>query len=41
VAIGGALLAAGAHAIRRTVLKKPGEKEDSEEFAPENRGDEK
>jgi leucyl/phenylalanyl-tRNA--protein transferase len=27
VAIGGALLAAGAHAVRRTVLKKPEEEE--------------
>ncbi|AKB31722.1 Methanophenazine hydrogenase small subunit precursor [Methanosarcina siciliae HI350] len=33
VAIGGALLAAGVHALRRTVLKKPGEKE---EVAEEN-----
>lgn len=42
VAIGGALLAAGAHAIRRTVLKKPEEKKDiSEEYAPEKTGDEK
>jgi NiFe hydrogenase small subunit HydA len=42
VAIGGALLAAGAHAIRRTVLKKPEEKEGTvEEIAPEKTGGEK
>ena len=42
VAIGGALLAAGAHAIRRTVLEKPEEKEGTvEESAPEKTGGEK
>lgn len=33
VAIGGALLAAGVHAVRRTVLKRP---EDEEGFAEES-----
>jgi F420-nonreducing hydrogenase I len=42
VAIGGALLAAGAHAIRRTALKKPEEKEGTaEENVPEETGGEK
>lgn len=42
VAIGGALLAAGAHAIRRTVLKKPEEKEGyAEERVSEKAGGEK
>ncbi|AKB79634.1 Methanophenazine hydrogenase small subunit precursor [Methanosarcina horonobensis HB-1 = JCM 15518] len=42
VAIGGALLAAGAHALRRTVLKKPEEKEGTaEESTSEEIGGEK
>jgi len=42
VAIGGALLAAGAHAVRRTVLKRSEDEEGfAEESASEKTGDEK
>jgi NiFe hydrogenase small subunit HydA len=39
VAIGAGLLAAGAHALRRTVFNKPGEKEeDTEKYVPDRAG---
>jgi len=42
VAIGGALLAAGAHAVRRTVLQRPEDEEGFvEESTPEEIGGEK
>ena len=42
VAIGGALLAAGAHAVRRTVMKRPEDEAGfSEESTPEETGGEK
>jgi F420-nonreducing hydrogenase I len=42
VAIGGALLAAGAHAVRRTVMKRPEDEADSaEKSTPRKIGGEK